>query len=230
MPGINVSALSGGDLRRLLKVAHARHDGLLADRLEWEIAARATPGGHAPVSFAAPQDDDDEEEAVERIAAPDPEAFTPEPVLREPASTPRGVLLVTLGAVAGSLLSASVFWGLERLDMRPSLGPATAPQPPPAVAVMPPAHPAADQTVAVLAPEPLPPPLPAVAADAPVETALLVPAPPAKADPPKKPRKLNASVKTRAPPKTLKVASAERPARPPTLNEWLKSQPEEPIF
>ena len=224
MPGINVSALSGGDLRRLLKVAHARHDGLLADRLEWEIAARATPGGHAPVPFATPQEEDDEEEAVERMAAPDVEAFTPEPMVREPASPPRGVLLVTLGAVAGSLLSVSVFWGLERLDMRRSLG--LKPSEPALTVAVAPAAPAVDHTVAVLAP----PPQAAIAPEAPIETALLVPSPPAKADPPGKPRKLNAAVKARAAPKTLKVASAERPARPPTLNEWLKSQPEEPIF
>ena len=133
MPGINVSALSGGDLRRLLKVAHARRDGLLADRLEWEIAARATSGGRAPAAFAS-LPDDEEDEPVGRIAAPgltrrrSNRSPRPRTTEREsPRSAPRGVVLVTLGAVAGSLLSATVFWGLERMDMRRTPGRAEPP-------------------------------------------------------------------------------------------------------
>ena len=236
MPGINVSALSGGDLRRLLKVAHARHDGLLADRLEWEIAARATSGGHPTAAFASHQEDD-EDEPVERIAAPEdeaePEADAPafEPrahLVRGRAQAPRGVLLVTLGAVAGSLLSAAVFWGLGRMDLRQASGRAE----PQAVtiAMNPAATPAPDQTLALLTPEPTP--LQPDAPAATVETPLPVATPPVEiaktAAPARKPTALKAKAVHR--PKPLTVASTERPARSPTLSEWLKSEPEEPIF
>ena len=233
MPGINVSALSGGDLRRLLRVAHARHDGLLADRLEWEIAARATSGGHPTAAFAS-QQDDEEDEPVEQMAVPDAEtddealadAVAPEPT----AKAPRGVVLVTLGALAGSLLSASVFWGLQRMDMGQPFGRAE-PQAAPATAEPP--QPVAEQLVAELTPAPLPPaPEPIALEAAPaamVETALPVATLPAevarKAAPARVAQKSHAA---RA--KTLRVAKAEGPARPPTLSEWLKTEPEEPIF
>lgn len=228
MPGINVSALSGGDLRRLLKVAHARRDGLLADRLEWEIAARATSGGRPSVSFASHQDDD-EDEPVERMAAPeaeaDPEAVAPEYT----AKAPRGVVLVTLGALAGSLLSAAVFWGLERMDMRQPFVRAE-PQATPAIA---PAAPVAEQLVAELTPAPLPPSAEPIAPEAApaamVETALAVAAPPAEVARKPAPARV-AQKKHAAPAKTLTVAKAEGPPRPPTLSEWLKTEPEEPIF
>jgi len=172
MPGINVSALSGGDLRRLLKVAHARHDGLLADRLEWEIAARATSGGRPSVSFARPHQEEDEEEPAELASVADAEPLAPEPTEK----APRGVALVTLGAIAGSLLSASVFWGLERLDMRQPFA-RTEPQATPAMA---PAAPVAEQLVEELMPATLPPAPQPLALEAPpavVETALPVATP-----------------------------------------------------
>ena len=234
MPGINVSALSGGDLRRLLKVAHARHDGLLADRLEWEIAARATSGGHPSAPFASPQDDD-EDEPVQRMAAADADADADaesfaEPVATEPiARAPRGVMLVTLGAVAGSLLSASVFWGLGRMDMRQPVGRAE-PQAAPPMAAVPP-QPVAEQLVAELTAAPLmsdPQPItPAAAAAAMVETALPVATP---AEVVRKPAAARTAKKHATPAKTLRVAKADGPPRPPTLSEWLKSEPEEPIF
>ena len=233
MPGINVSALSGGDLRRLLKVAHTRHDGLLADRLEWEIAARATSGGRPAPAFAS--HDDDEDEAVEPIVAPQDEvaAFAPEPAapadtvgthrLREDTvgepARPRGVLLVTLGAVAGSLLSAAVFWGLERANMREA---PSRVEPRPVIAM----SPAAEQVaLALLAPEPLV--LPEAPAAAKVETALPVAPPPVEVA--KASVKKHAVAKAAPRPKRLTVARADRPARPPNLAEWLASEPDEPI-
>jgi hypothetical protein len=61
MPGINLEALNTGDLHRLLKVAHARQDGPLADRLEWEIAARGTSAVHPASPFATLPDEEPEE-------------------------------------------------------------------------------------------------------------------------------------------------------------------------
>ncbi|MGH6910668.1 MAG: hypothetical protein ACREEG_10820, partial [Phenylobacterium sp.] len=216
MPGINVSALSGGDLRRLLKVAHARHDGLLADRLEWEIAARATSGGRQAGPFAT-LPDDEPDEPVEHMTMSDGEPFAPEPQEREFAAAEpverelgprnRSVLLVTLGAVAGSLLSAAVFWGLGRMDGLPVLERA---QPTRTAALVP------------AAPEPLPlqtggpsamvePPLPATTA--PVEIARTS-TPVAKVH--KKPAATRTATHTR--PATTQLA--ERTGRPPTLTEW----------
>jgi hypothetical protein len=63
-------------------------------------------------------------------------------------------VLVTLGAVAGSLLSAAVFWGLERVDLRQAFGRAE-PQAV-TVAMSPAAGPVADQTLALLTSEPTP--------------------------------------------------------------------------
>jgi hypothetical protein len=219
MPGINVSALSGGDLRRLLKVAHARRDGLLADRLEWEIAARATSGARPPAAFADHLDDDDDE-PVEPIVAPDAGSFASEPAaeyaVRARPQSPRGVLLVTLGAVAGSLVSAALFWSLERFDARegradPATAMATAPEAP------------ADRAIALLTPDPLPP-LPQ-ARPVKVETALPLAAPPAEAA--RKPVKRRVSASR---PQTLRVAATEHPPRPPNLAEWLAGAgPDEPI-
>lgn len=256
MPGINVSALSGGDLRRLLKVAHARHDGLLADRLEWEIAARATSGGPHAGPFAT-LPDDDQDEAVDRMTVSDPEPYAPELTAQEPARATRSVLLVTVGAVAGSLLSASVFWGLGRIDGLPVLGRAQ-PQPTQTAPEIVPATPFADQTVAVLAPEALPlqtepiAPAPTVEAatletprpaeTAPVEVAqaaaVEAPLPAAttpvevaqKAEPAAKVHKKPAAAKGVNRKRPAKTQLAERGPRPPTLAEWLaKSEPEDPI-
>jgi hypothetical protein len=198
MPGIDVSALNGGDLRRLLKLAHARHDGHLADRLEWEIATRAT-----------------------KVVRPEADApFAPD--AREPASGRRSVLLVTLGAVGGSLLAAAVFWGLARMDT-----PAPAP-------------PGPDQRVAQLAPEPLPPraqpvaPEPApVAPEAALAAAPLVvaagnEAPPWTTTAQKKPVAAKATDLKKAAAKA--AARTGRASRPPTLDEWLaRTEPGAPI-
>ena len=236
MPGINVSALSGGDLRRLLKVAHARHDGLLADTLEWEIAARATSGSRQAGPFAT-LPDDDQDEAVDHsnVSEPEPlepelfesEPFEPELTAREPTQVGRSVLLVTLGAVAGSLLSASVFWGLGRMDGLPVVGRA---QPQPTWTAVP-AAPLADQTVAALTPEaqplltdaiaPAATPLPA--ATAPVEVAQ-------KSEPAAKVHKKRVAAKPASHRKPADTQLAERTSRPPSLHEWLaKTAPEEPI-
>ena len=187
MPGIDVSALNGGDLRRLLKLAHAGHDGQLADRLEWEIATRAT-----------------------KVVRPEPDApFSPG--AREPASGRRSVLLVTLGAVGGSLLSAAVFWGLERMN--------TPPQP--------------HRMAAQLAPQPLPPrpqpvapepaPIAPEAAPAPVEAAAPAATPPVVAA-----RKEAPPPTTGAQKKPVAAKATARTPRPPTLDEWL-AEPTAPI-
>jgi len=194
MPGINVSALNGGDLRKLLKLAHARHDGQLADRLEWEIATRAT-----------------------KVVRAEPDApFSPG--VREPATGRRSVLLVTLGAAGGALVSAAVFWGLERMNTPPrphQMVAQLAPQP----------RPARPEPVA-----PEPEPVAPEAAPAPVEAAAPVATPPVVAA-----RKAAPPPTTSAPKKpvaakaaNLKKTAAARTPRPPTLDEWL-AQPTAPI-
>jgi len=87
MPGINLEALNTGDLRRLLKVAHDRHDGPLADRLEWEIAARATSTARSANPFATLPDEDPDEEPDEpgfRMAATDDAPIVPGAAWRDP--------------------------------------------------------------------------------------------------------------------------------------------------
>jgi hypothetical protein len=208
MPGINVSALSGGDLRRLLKVAHARRDGLLADRLEWEVAARATNGGRPPAAFAS-HPDDDEDEPVERIAAAfEPAPGVPDDGAREPAQASRGVVLVTLGAVVGSLLSATVFWGLERMDLRRTPG-------------------QAESATAAALPAPDPARMQPEAPAARIETALSAAAP--SVDARQARAKRHAAARAPRKPVTLAVARAEQAPRPPNLAEWLASEPDEPI-
>jgi hypothetical protein len=174
MPGIDLSSLNGQELRRLLKVAHSRRDGLFADRLEWEIASRAAASGeHAAGPFAYLPEDDPEEPFFRSIALDD-EPLVIEREAEEPASA-RGILMMAcLGVVAGFALSGPAFWGLERMQRPPALekvephptramaarsAPArSAPvraaraAPPPA-----PVAPGADQVVAVLAPGPFPP-------------------------------------------------------------------------
>jgi hypothetical protein len=71
MPGINLEALNTGDLRRLLKVAHDRHDGPLADRLEWEIAARATSAARTATPFATLPEEEPEEPGFRMTATDD---------------------------------------------------------------------------------------------------------------------------------------------------------------
>jgi hypothetical protein len=122
-----------------------------------------------------------------------------------------------------------VFWGLERVDLRQAFGRAE-PQAV-TVAMSPAAAPVADQTLALLTSEPTPlqPDAPVAAT---VETPLPVATPPveiAKAAAPSR-RPAAKKVKATDRPKPLTVASTERPARSPTLSEWLKSEPEEPIF
>ena len=167
MPGIDLSSLNGLELRRLLKVAHSRRDGLFADRLEWEIASRATDG-HAAGPFASLPEDDPEEPFFRSIALDD-EPLVMEREAEEPASV-RGILMMTgLGLVAGLLFSGPAFWGLERMH-RPAAVARAEPHPTRAMAARvapvraarakpPPAPvaPGADQVVAVLAPGPFPP-------------------------------------------------------------------------
>jgi hypothetical protein len=78
MPGINIEALNTGDLRRLLKVAHDRHDGPLADQLEWEIAARATSAARSASPFATLPEDEPDEPGF-RMDATDDAPVDPEP-------------------------------------------------------------------------------------------------------------------------------------------------------
>jgi uncharacterized protein YecT (DUF1311 family) len=201
MPEIDLSALSGPELRRLLKVAHARHNGALADRLEWEIAARAGGGHGAPAPPPHPHPDEPDEPTF-RMRAPEPEP-EPEPFVmarrpEPPAPAGRGLLLVGVGVVAGVVLSGAAFWGLQRLNapppapramiVRPVEAPRAAPRPAPA-----PAAPGADQVAAALAPGPFPPrpepvapapvpiPPPVAPPPAPVEAVAPAPKPPAEA-------------------------------------------------
>jgi hypothetical protein len=164
MPGIDLSTLNGPDLRRLLKIAHSRNDGALADKLEWEIASRGAGIGRPGGPFPPPADDDADEPAFP-MAASDPEPFVLEPRAQEPAPARSGLVLLSVGVLAGCLLSGSVFWGLQRMDRSPALGRAPPPAPramavrraapappPPALA-----QPGADQVAAALAPGPFPP-------------------------------------------------------------------------
>jgi hypothetical protein len=57
MLGIDLSTLSRPELQRLLKVAQERHDGPLAERLEWELASRGKGGGRRAPPVAPPQDE-----------------------------------------------------------------------------------------------------------------------------------------------------------------------------
>lgn len=209
MPGINVAALSEGDLRRLLKVAHARADGLLADRLEWEIAARASSVVRPAGPFATLADDPDE--AAEHLAAYPDQSFAPEHAARHPVSGRKsGVLLVSLGAIAGSLLSATVFWSIERL---PVLDRAR-PHPTRAMAMRsaPPVQPEPELAVAQVTPEALPPlPAPIV-----VDT-------PAPTPPPVEVAKVTPPVK----PVVVEVAKAATPAKPVVVKTISKT-PVEP--
>ena len=230
MPGVDLSAVNGPELRRLLKIAHARRDGLLADRLEWEIAERRATSIPRPApAFERPADDDQDELDFD-MAPAEAQSFTPAYDAPNPASGGRSLLLVTLGAVAGALGSAGVFWGLERMDGPPSPGgasPARAESPP--MMAMGPAEPAADQVAAALAPQ-LRPPLPLDAApaapvEAPPEVATPAPTPSvevAKAEAPKAAPKRKAKLQL--------ATNAERPPRPPNLAEWLaKPEPAQHI-
>jgi hypothetical protein len=232
MPGIDLSTLNGPDLRRLLRIAHDRNDGPLADRLEWEIAARAASVVRPLGSFATlPEDDHDE--LADGVTGSDAAPLAPEPTAQAPASGRSVVLLVTLGAVAGSLISATVFWGLGRMDRLSSLDRAE-PQPARAMSVGP-AAPVADQLVAVLTPEPFPSLPEPMAPATTVEAAVPAATPPAdvarKAAPPRKAQGKQMAAKA---PGLKKHAALKRKAaragRPPTLAEWLaKAEPEEPI-
>ena len=246
MPEIDLSALSGPELRRLLKVAHARGNGSLADRLEWEIAARGA-GGVAPEGALPPPPlpQDDGDEPFYRMRTPDAEPLAIERRAEVASSRTSGLPLVGLGVVAGCLLSGAAFWGLTKIDLprfdlaklmeRP---PAPAPRamtvrPAPVPAAAPPG---ADQVAAALAPGPFPsrpepaPPVaqPAPPAPAPVAAAVEAVAPAAKLPPvevakaPPKP----------APPKTA-VAKTETPvvkkeAPPPAAIKLAKAEPAPP--
>ena len=102
MPGINVSALSGGDLRRLLKVAHARHDGLLADTLEWEIAARRVSVVRSAGPFATLPDEPPDYEPDEfAFDAATPGPLSPQDSRPAPARPRRPARGVGIGGRAG---------------------------------------------------------------------------------------------------------------------------------
>lgn len=221
MPGIDLSTVSGPDLRRLLKMAHIRHEGLLADQLEWEIAARRATRGARPMPGFRKSAEDDAEAPDVPMAAPEAPSFAPAYEAETPAARSRSVLLVTLGALGGGLVSATVFWGLGRMDRPPSparpSAETAAPQPSMGSA-------APQSTVAGLASEPVPAqPESALAQSAPAPTVEV-----AKQTAPKKPAARRGKMEL--------AATAQRPARPPTLTEWLadpapaqRVDPDEPI-
>jgi uncharacterized protein YecT (DUF1311 family) len=141
---------------------------LFADRLEWEIASRASNGGYVAGPFASLPEDDPEEPFFRSIASEE-EPLLIEHEVEEPASA-RGILVMAgLGVVAGLLFSVPAFWGLERMHRAPALA-REEPHPTRAMAARaapvrtaraarPSARvaPGADQVVAVLAPGPFPP-------------------------------------------------------------------------
>ena len=150
MPGINIEALNTGDLRRLLKVAHDRHDGPLADQLEWEIAARATSAARSATPFATlPDDEPDEpgfrmdatdeaptdpefraagrpvpEAGTLEVIAPERRAEAPAPAARRTqAQAPERSQWLSMGlaALAGCLLTAAIVFAAERMGERAAM-------------------------------------------------------------------------------------------------------------
>lgn len=127
MPGIDLSALSSAELKRLLAAARARGDAPLAERVEAEIAVRAATAGRVAVAMRprgatqamAP---DWHEPAWEEPAWDEPVAAAGVAdeaplVLGRPAAPPRRpaagrALPLAVGLLAGGLLTAGVAWGV----------------------------------------------------------------------------------------------------------------------
>jgi len=167
MPGIDLSTLSGTELRRLLKVAQSRGDEGLAGQLQAELSARGAGGQR--VGGPARRPDPPPEEPLSNMV------WREEPLElksgAEPPPAPRGGLpLVGLGVAAAGLAAAVVFWNMIGEETPPLSGSAEPPAPRAMVARSEPAVPAPEPaSIAPVAPAPAavkrtdepPPPKPA---------------------------------------------------------------------
>lgn len=223
MPGIDLSTLTAPELRQLMRLARGRRDGLLIDRVEWELAQRAALSSR--VGFTVERKPtvliEDGEVTIDEVRA----FRRPEPGL--PQRRPSRLPAVLGGAVAGSVLTVGAFAGVQGTDSwrlpstidipaLPLVTIAQRPEAPKPVARPVPATPASasDAVAGALAPEPFPParlqvvevdpvpPPPAIVEPppAPVEVAQVEPAPEPKVEP--KPE-----------PKAEKVAKKPEPAK-----------------
>jgi len=175
MPGIDLSTLSGTELRRLLKVAQSRGDEGLAGQLQAELSARGAGGQR--IGGPAPRPDPAPEEAPSHMVwREEPLGLTAD---RGPPHAPgRGFPLVGLGVAAAGLVAAVVSWNLIGSET-PLPGPAEPPAPRAMVARSEPLQPAPDPApVAAVTPPALrrpatpPPPPPTPARIAKVEPAI----------------------------------------------------------
>jgi hypothetical protein len=119
---IDLSTLNRVELGRLAKVARARGDGLLADRVDWEIATRADHGpGHGPPAFTL----------LAIAPGAEPSGFETEVDAEPPAFRPhhdeapvgargrwRKVSLTILGTFVGAAATAGSFWAADAFSRR----------------------------------------------------------------------------------------------------------------
>jgi len=179
MPGIDLSTLTAPELRQLLRLARGRHDGLLIDRVEWEIAQRKSLESRVGVDLkrSAPSLIEDGDVTIDEVRAfRRPGPGLPPPQRRRTGSGRVSAMLG--GLVAGSALTAGAFasagsgWRLPATIEIPSLPRvAFAERPPAPKPVLPPkpvvvATASSDAVAGFLAPEPFPaqppPPPPSV--------------------------------------------------------------------
>ena len=114
MPGIDLSTLTAPELRQLLRLARGRHDGLLIDRVEWEIAQRKSLESRVGVDLkrATPSLIEDGDVTIDEVRAfRRPEAGLPPPRPRRRGSGRVSAMLG--GMVAGSALTAGAFAGVD---------------------------------------------------------------------------------------------------------------------
>lgn len=236
MPGIDLSTLTAPELRQLLRLARARRDGLLIDRLEWEMAQRAALSSR--VGFTVERKPtvviEDGDVTIDEVRA----FRRPEPGLPARRTGGGGRLAAGLGGlVAGSVLTAGAFaaaqgtdgWRLPAQIELPAL-PAFAvaertPPPRPPVALR---TANSDAVAGALAPEPFPeiavaeppapPPEPVAPPPEPLVEAVAVAE--AAPEPKPQPRAAKAEAKPKAKPAKAKTEQAKaKPKKPVALAE-----------
>ena len=234
MPGIDLSTLTAPELQQLRRLARGRHDGLLIDRVEWEIAQRAALSSRLgfQVGRPAPVAGGDGEVTLDEVRAfRQPELQLPPP--RRASSLPA----LAGGLVAGSLITAAAFAGVQGLDgwrlraKSPAVQVAVAerqakpvrrPAPRP---VATPSTSTSDAVAGALAPEPFPPQAPPPP-PAPVEVAVVeapAPAPVVAEEPPPAP-----VVEEVAKPEPKRALAKKDKAKPSEKKKELASKTEKP--
>jgi hypothetical protein len=253
MPGIDLSTLTAPELRQLLRLARGRHDGLLIDRVEWEIAQRKSLESRVGVDLrrSAPSLIEDGDVTIDEVRA----FRRPEPGLPPPRrrSGSGRVSAMLGGLVAGSALTAGAFasagsgWRLPATIEIPTLPRmAFAERPPAPRPVLPPkpvvvAAASSDAVAGILAPEAFPPPPPPpvevveVPPPAPVEVAEVITPPivetpePPKAKP-EKPKPEKAKVEKakveKAKTDKPKLAEKKKPTAKAKKTELAKKKPD----